>query len=117
MAKLIAPPPKISHANSDAASANGLIPAVRIADTWVVTPSAAMAIASMTVSKLMPASTIAFRQHAEGVERRDSHKSEREPRNRDAAGGRCRCLRLGTCMRTSWCASAVFAREISRATE
>jgi hypothetical protein len=40
---LLAPPPRISYANNDAASANGLIPADRIAETWVVGPGAAIA--------------------------------------------------------------------------
>ena len=75
--RLIAPPPRISHANSAAASArNGLTPAARMAETCVVTPSAAMAIASMTVSKAMAApSTMPFGRTAYRVERRDSRQS------------------------------------------
>src|ERR1700678_4478758 len=50
MPTLMAMPPNINHTNSSAASASGLIPAVRTADTCVVAPSAAMAIASSPVS-------------------------------------------------------------------
>src|SRR6185312_8137737 len=53
MPRLIVKPPRLSHANSNDANANGLSPALRIADAWVVTPSAAIAMASMKVSKLI----------------------------------------------------------------
>lgn len=47
---LIARPPPKSHANSAVASPNGRRPALRSADTWVVRPSAVIAIASSRVS-------------------------------------------------------------------
>lgn len=49
-------PPPISQANNNrAASASGLMPAFRIAETWVVKPSAAIAIAKIMVSKTVTA--------------------------------------------------------------
>src|SRR5665213_2357461 len=60
MPLLIVKPPRISHANNNDANANGLSPALRIADAWVVTPSAAIAMASMKVSKLIAGPVIDF---------------------------------------------------------
>ncbi len=59
-ARLIAPPPTISQMNSTSAISSGFAPAFFSALTCVVTPSAAIAIASKTVSSVTSISTIAF---------------------------------------------------------